>query len=82
MGDSGWRGDDGTVSVGATSSRDLDFVTENSANHQLRPYGDDPTIADFSLAGYLYYDEDTGIDRPREFLAQEPCGAFQAFVNV
>lgn len=25
--------------------------------------GDQPTIADFSLAGYLYYPEETGIDR-------------------
>lgn len=25
--------------------------------------GDEPTIADFSLVGYHYYDEDTGIDR-------------------
>lgn len=25
--------------------------------------GDEPTIADFSLIGYHYYDEDTGIDR-------------------
>jgi glutathione S-transferase len=25
--------------------------------------GDEPTIADFSLVGYQYYDEETGIDR-------------------
>ena len=25
--------------------------------------GDEPTIADFSLVGYHYYDEETGIDR-------------------
>ena len=32
---------------------------------QNREYlvGDGPTIADFSLAGYQYYDEETGIDR-------------------
>jgi glutathione S-transferase len=29
--------------------------------------GDRPTIADFSLAGYVYYTEPTGIDRAREF---------------
>ena len=30
-----------------------------------RPFllGDEPTIADFSLVGYHYYDEETGIDR-------------------
>ena len=31
--------------------------------------GDRPTIADLSLAGYLYYDEPTGIDRASEFPA-------------
>jgi glutathione S-transferase len=25
--------------------------------------GEEPTIADFSLVGYQYYDEETGIDR-------------------
>lgn len=29
--------------------------------------GDQPTIADFSLAGYVFYDEPTGIDRAKEF---------------
>jgi glutathione S-transferase len=29
--------------------------------------GDQPTIADFSLAGYVYYPEPTGIDRAAEF---------------
>jgi len=29
--------------------------------------GDQPTIADFSLAGYVFYDEPTGIDRVKEF---------------
>jgi glutathione S-transferase len=29
--------------------------------------GDAPTIADFSLAGYVFYDEPTGIDRAKEF---------------
>ena len=29
--------------------------------------GDRPTIADFSLAGYVFYDEPTGIDRKQEF---------------
>jgi glutathione S-transferase len=29
--------------------------------------GDQPTIADFSLAGYLFFDEPTGIDRGKEF---------------
>jgi len=29
--------------------------------------GDQPTIADFSLAGYVFYTEPTGIDRPKEF---------------
>jgi glutathione S-transferase len=33
--------------------------------------GDRPTIADLSLAGYLYYDEATGIDRAAEFPAIE-----------
>jgi glutathione S-transferase len=31
--------------------------------------GDRPTIADLSMAGYLYYDEPTGIDRAAEFPA-------------
>jgi glutathione S-transferase len=31
--------------------------------------GDRPTIADLSLAGYVYYDEATGIDRAAEFPA-------------
>ena len=32
-----------------------------------RPFmiGDAPTIADFSLAGYIYYPEETGIDRAK-----------------
>jgi len=29
--------------------------------------GEQPTIADFSLAGYVFYSEPTGIDRAREF---------------
>ena len=29
--------------------------------------GDRPTIADFSLAGYVFYTESTGIDRKQEF---------------
>ncbi len=29
--------------------------------------GDRPTIADLSLAGYVFYDEPTGIDRKQEF---------------
>jgi glutathione S-transferase len=29
--------------------------------------GDRPTIADFSLAGYVFYTEPTGIDRKQEF---------------
>jgi glutathione S-transferase len=29
--------------------------------------GDRPTIADLSLAGYVFYDEPTGIDRKKEF---------------
>ena len=29
--------------------------------------GDRPTVADFSLAGYAFYTEPTGIDRKREF---------------
>lgn len=33
--------------------------------------GDRPTIADLSMAGYLYYDEPTGIDRAAEFPAIE-----------
>ncbi len=33
--------------------------------------GDRPTIADLSMAGYLYYEEPTGIDRAAEFPAIE-----------
>lgn len=33
--------------------------------------GDRPTIADLSMAGYQFYDEDTGIDRAAEFPALE-----------
>lgn len=33
--------------------------------------GERPTIADLSMAGYLYYDEPTGIDRAAEFPAIE-----------
>ncbi len=34
-----------------------------------------PTIADLSMAGYHYYDEPTGIDRPAEFPAIERWAA-------
>lgn len=44
--------------------RDSPFVT-----------GAEPTIADFSMAGYHYYDEATGIDRAAEFPALERWAA-------
>src|SRR5690606_26051116 len=46
-----WQGDSGHVSVAATSSGDVDFVAENSANHQLRPYGENPTIEETTADG-------------------------------
>lgn len=51
----------------------IDFLTKRSlsafsiVDKHLRTraflLGDEPTIADFSLAGYQYYEEETGIDR-------------------
>jgi glutathione S-transferase len=44
--------------------RESDFIT-----------GNEPTIADLSMAGYHYYDEATGIDRAAEFPAIERWAA-------
>jgi glutathione S-transferase len=41
-------------------------VDKHLAGHAFL-LGASPTIADFSLAGYLFYTEPTGIDRPKEF---------------
>jgi glutathione S-transferase len=37
--------------------------------------GDQPTIADFSLAGYVFYKDETGIDRAKEFPQVEAWAA-------
>jgi glutathione S-transferase len=37
--------------------------------------GDQPTIADFSLAGYVFYTEETGIERAKEFPQVEAWAA-------
>lgn len=38
-------------------------IVEKHLAHQAFLVGEEPTIADFSLVGYHYYDEETGIDR-------------------
>lgn len=40
--------------------------------------GDTPTIADISMAGYLYYDEDAGFDRSRFRHIQDWAGRIRA----
>jgi len=42
------------------------IVDKHLAGHEFL-LGDRPTIADFSLAGYAFYPEPTGIDRAKEF---------------
>ncbi len=37
-------------------------IVEKHLAHQAFLVGEEPTIADFSLVGYHYYDEETGID--------------------
>lgn len=38
-------------------------IVEKHLAHQAFLVGEEPTIADFSLVGYHYYDEETGIER-------------------
>jgi glutathione S-transferase len=38
------------------------IVEKHLARHPFM-VGGEPTVADFSLAGYVYYSEETGIDR-------------------
>ncbi|MFT5439269.1 MAG: glutathione S-transferase [Alphaproteobacteria bacterium] len=55
-----------TAYLRARVRRAWDLVNRHLADRAFL-LGDYPTVADFSLAGYLYYGEETGIDRAAEF---------------